>query len=278
MNDPRVLNLAKILVRYSTQVGEGDTCLIEGPTAAEPLIAAVYDEVFKAGGQPVLAMAFDSQPESFYRLASDAQLEWISPRLQVGGRGGRLPHRHRRGREHPRALVHSARPPDQAPGGHPRAHRARDEALGRGRAQLGLHALSHERLRVRRRDEPRRVRGLLLRRLPGRLGRSARARGRRRRARPGASPSTSRGTRRSTSPARAQTSASASRAAPSSPASATATCPTASSSRARSRTRSKASSHSTCPRWSPGARSRASASASRPARSSTRRPSAARSS
>jgi aminopeptidase len=79
MTDPRVLNHAKILVNYSTQVGEGDTCLIEGPTAAEPLIAAVYDEVLKAGGQPVLAMAFDSQPESFFRLASDAQLEWISP-------------------------------------------------------------------------------------------------------------------------------------------------------------------------------------------------------
>ena len=60
MTDQRVLNHAKILVRYSTRVGEGDTCLIEGPTAAEPLIAAVYDEVLRAGGQPVLAMAFDS--------------------------------------------------------------------------------------------------------------------------------------------------------------------------------------------------------------------------
>ena len=79
MTDQRVLNHARILVHYSTKVGEGDTCLIEGPTAAEPLIAAVYDEVLKAGGQPVLTMAFDSQPESFYNLASDAQLEWISP-------------------------------------------------------------------------------------------------------------------------------------------------------------------------------------------------------
>ena len=121
MNDPRVLNLAKILVRYSTQVGEGDTCLIEGPTAAEPLIAAVYDEVLKAGGQPVLAMAFDSQPESFYRLASDAQLEWISPRLQMGRRGSGLPHRDRRRREHPRALLGPARSPDQAPSRHARA-------------------------------------------------------------------------------------------------------------------------------------------------------------
>ncbi len=79
MNDPRVTNLAKILVHYSTKVSEGDTCLIEGPVAAEPLVAIVYGEVLKAGGQPVLSMAFDGQPESFFRNASDAQLEWISP-------------------------------------------------------------------------------------------------------------------------------------------------------------------------------------------------------
>jgi len=79
MIDQRVKNHAKILVNYSTKVGEGDTCLVEGPVAAEPLIACVYDEILKAGGQPVLSMAFDAQPESFFAHASDAQLEWISP-------------------------------------------------------------------------------------------------------------------------------------------------------------------------------------------------------
>ncbi len=125
MNDPRVLNLAKILVRYSTSVGEGDTCLIEGPTAAEPLIAAVYDEVLKAGGQPVLAMAFDSQPESFYRHATDAQLEWISPVSRMGRRGGGLPDRDRRRRKHASALLRPARSPDEAPGGNARASSSR---------------------------------------------------------------------------------------------------------------------------------------------------------
>ena len=52
MRDPRVDNLARILVGYSTEVKEGDTCVIEGPTAGEPLIAAVYEEVLAAGGQP----------------------------------------------------------------------------------------------------------------------------------------------------------------------------------------------------------------------------------
>ena len=79
MRDPRVTNLAQILVRYSTAVTEGETVVIEGSSAAEPLIAAVYEEVLAAGGNPVVAMGFESQPASYYRLASDAQLEWVSP-------------------------------------------------------------------------------------------------------------------------------------------------------------------------------------------------------
>jgi aminopeptidase len=79
VRDPRVDALARILVRYSTRVGEGDTCVIEGSSAAEPLVAAVYEQVLEAGGHPVLAMSFDGQPATYFRLASDAQLEWVSP-------------------------------------------------------------------------------------------------------------------------------------------------------------------------------------------------------
>lgn len=79
MRDPRVANLARILVRYSTKVGEGDTCLIEGPSVAEPLVAAVYDEVLEAGGHPVVSLGFEGQQVAFLGTASDRQLEWISP-------------------------------------------------------------------------------------------------------------------------------------------------------------------------------------------------------
>jgi aminopeptidase len=79
MRDPRVENLADILVNYSTKVKEGETCVIEGPSAAEPLMAAVYERVLDARGNPVLAMTFEGQPASYYRHASDRQLEWISP-------------------------------------------------------------------------------------------------------------------------------------------------------------------------------------------------------
>jgi aminopeptidase len=79
LRDPRVENLAKILVGYSIKVKEGETCVIEGGSPAEPLIAAVYDEVLKAGGNPLVSMTFDGQPASYFRHASDDQLEWISP-------------------------------------------------------------------------------------------------------------------------------------------------------------------------------------------------------
>lgn len=79
MIDPRVTNLARILVGYSTKVGKGETCLIEGPSAAEPLIAAVYEEVLRAGGLPVVAMTFDGQPAVYFEHAADEQLDWISP-------------------------------------------------------------------------------------------------------------------------------------------------------------------------------------------------------
>jgi len=79
MIDPRVANLARILVGYSTKVGAGETCVIEGSTAAEPLVAAVYEEVLRAGGNPIVSLSFEGQSATYYREASDAQLDWVSP-------------------------------------------------------------------------------------------------------------------------------------------------------------------------------------------------------
>lgn len=79
MKDRRVENLAKILVGYSTQVKAGEVVAIDGGVGAEPLLRAVYEEVLKAGGHPILNVALDGLAASFYKQASDEQLEWISP-------------------------------------------------------------------------------------------------------------------------------------------------------------------------------------------------------
>ena len=79
MRDPRTEGLAKILVGYSTEVKEGEVVSIDGESAAEPLLLAVYEEVLKAGGHPILNVALDGQSAAYFKYASDAQLGWISP-------------------------------------------------------------------------------------------------------------------------------------------------------------------------------------------------------
>jgi aminopeptidase len=79
MRDQRAEALAKILVQYSTNVQAEDVCIINGATSAEALVLAVYEEVLRAGGYPVVQMAPEEGMASYYRLASDKQLDWVSP-------------------------------------------------------------------------------------------------------------------------------------------------------------------------------------------------------
>jgi aminopeptidase len=79
VRDPRAERLAKILVGYSTQVKEDEVVAIDGESGAEPLLIAVYEEVLKAGANPILNVSLDGQSAAYFRHAGDAQLEWISP-------------------------------------------------------------------------------------------------------------------------------------------------------------------------------------------------------
>jgi len=79
MRDRRVENLARVLVNYSVKLKEGDTCAIRGPSAGEPLIAAVYEEALRAGANATVALSMEGQAATYFRHASDAQLEWVSP-------------------------------------------------------------------------------------------------------------------------------------------------------------------------------------------------------
>jgi aminopeptidase len=79
VRDPRVEALARILVGYSTKVKQGEVCVVQGTTAAEPLVQAVYEEVLKAGGLPILQLTPDGAAAAFFSLASDEQLDWVPP-------------------------------------------------------------------------------------------------------------------------------------------------------------------------------------------------------
>jgi len=79
MRDPRVDAIARILVGYSTEIKRGEVCLIEGETVAEPLLRAVYEEVLRTGGHPIVNLALEGQAATYFKHASDEQLDWISP-------------------------------------------------------------------------------------------------------------------------------------------------------------------------------------------------------
>ena len=79
MRDQRADALARILVHYSAGVGEGDVTLIQGESAAEPLALAVYEEVVKAGGLPIVELIMEGQAAAFFKHANDDQLAWVSP-------------------------------------------------------------------------------------------------------------------------------------------------------------------------------------------------------
>jgi aminopeptidase len=79
MRDQRAEALAQILVRYSTRVQKGDVCVIQGSTPAEVLVQAVYEEVLRAGGLPIMQLTTEGAAAAFYDLASDEQLDWVPP-------------------------------------------------------------------------------------------------------------------------------------------------------------------------------------------------------
>jgi aminopeptidase len=79
MKDQRAVALAQILVHYSTKVAKGETCVIQSTSTAEPLVQAVYEEVLKAGGLPIVQLTPEGATAAFYELASDEQLGWVAP-------------------------------------------------------------------------------------------------------------------------------------------------------------------------------------------------------
>ena len=79
MRDPRIEGLAKVIVRYSLELREGQTFMISSGAVAEPLVQALYEETLRAGAHPVLDLSLEGTQSAFFELASDAQLEWVSP-------------------------------------------------------------------------------------------------------------------------------------------------------------------------------------------------------
>lgn len=82
MADIRVSKYASILLDHSVRVKPGDRILLEGTTAAEPLLRELYIQMLERGGHPHLMMALPgtmpfSQDEMYLTYANDAQLDFV---------------------------------------------------------------------------------------------------------------------------------------------------------------------------------------------------------
>jgi aminopeptidase len=82
MKDPRVTGLARVLTEYSLEIKPGQVCLIQGASAAEPLMQAIYEEVLDAGAHPIVDMSMEGAQAAFFAKASDEQLQWVAPPIQ----------------------------------------------------------------------------------------------------------------------------------------------------------------------------------------------------
>lgn len=83
MADARAEKLANLLVNYSVAVKPGEKVMIQGSTAGEPLIKAVYQKVLQAGGNPYVLSTFPGEAELMFKYASDEQLKHIPEPLKL---------------------------------------------------------------------------------------------------------------------------------------------------------------------------------------------------
>jgi aminopeptidase len=82
MSDPRISNLAKILVHYSVEVQPGEKVLILAyPTmySSMPLVEQVYREILQARGLPCFYPIFQNLEFTFYMESNEQQLRWVDP-------------------------------------------------------------------------------------------------------------------------------------------------------------------------------------------------------
>ncbi|MFM9957013.1 MAG: aminopeptidase [Phycisphaerales bacterium] len=81
MRDPRIEKLADVLVNYSVKVKKGDLVAIRGGPESMPAIRATFEAVLRAGGNPFWMPMSEDLEDSFFAVASDEQIAYLSPLL-----------------------------------------------------------------------------------------------------------------------------------------------------------------------------------------------------
>jgi aminopeptidase len=79
MKDPRIVKFAEVLVNYSVDVKKGETLLVSGPPAAEPLLKEVYRAGLARGAHVIARLECEALDEIFYAAASEEEIDYLSP-------------------------------------------------------------------------------------------------------------------------------------------------------------------------------------------------------
>lgn len=79
MRDPRLDQLARVLVEYSTKIKPGQLVRLTGAPVSIPMLEALYEAIIKAGAHPFIKCAPESCNNIFYTHANDEQLKYVSP-------------------------------------------------------------------------------------------------------------------------------------------------------------------------------------------------------
>ncbi|MDX1437757.1 MAG: aminopeptidase [Anaerolineales bacterium] len=79
--DPRITNLANILVNYSLEIKHGDWVILWGDMDGLPLITEIQRQVLKAGGHLETAFRSDALIEDVLKYGSEEQIRWTPPGL-----------------------------------------------------------------------------------------------------------------------------------------------------------------------------------------------------
>ena len=79
MRDERLKKLARVLVDYSVEAGEGEQIVVAGGAAAEPLIKEVYTRLLQTGAIPIPQVALQGLQELFFEHAKDIHYEKTPP-------------------------------------------------------------------------------------------------------------------------------------------------------------------------------------------------------
>jgi aminopeptidase len=83
VRDPRLTTLADLLCRYSLEVGEGDTVLIDGPPLAQPLFVELVRKVTELGAHPMVRPRLERVQAAFLAEAGEEQLRAVTRLDQI---------------------------------------------------------------------------------------------------------------------------------------------------------------------------------------------------